>query len=89
MLINNAGVIQVGPVDHMTLADFEAAMAIHFRGPLHTMLAGIPICATPARRAHRQHLVHRRQGRVPHLRPYAASKFALTVSRPPSHGAAR
>jgi hypothetical protein len=41
-LINNAGVIMVGPVDHMTVSDFEEAMATHFWGPLHTMLAAIP-----------------------------------------------
>jgi NAD(P)-dependent dehydrogenase (short-subunit alcohol dehydrogenase family) len=38
VLINNAGVIMVGPVDHMNVADFEEAMATHFWGPLHTML---------------------------------------------------
>src|SRR5689334_8979671 len=30
VLINNAGVIQVGPIEHMTVADFEEAMAVHF-----------------------------------------------------------
>src|SRR6059058_5421806 len=39
VLINNAGVIQVGPLDHMRLADFEEAMAVHFWGPLYTTLA--------------------------------------------------
>jgi len=34
ILINNAGVIQIGPVEHMTLADFEEAMAEHFWGAL-------------------------------------------------------
>ena len=43
VLINNAGVMKVGPVEHMDLHDFEEAMAIHFWGPLHTMLAAIPI----------------------------------------------
>jgi NAD(P)-dependent dehydrogenase (short-subunit alcohol dehydrogenase family) len=78
VLINNAGVIQVGPVEHMEPADFAEAMAVHFWGPLHTMLAVIPAM--------------RRQGGgrivnissiggkigVPHLVPYCASKFALT-----------
>src|SRR3954454_17295851 len=31
VLINNAGVIQVGPGDHMRLEDYEEAMAVHFR----------------------------------------------------------
>jgi NAD(P)-dependent dehydrogenase (short-subunit alcohol dehydrogenase family) len=78
VLVNNAGVIMVGPVDHMTVADFEEAMATHFWGPLHTMLAAVP------------HMRDSGGGRiinissiggkigVPHLAPYCASKFALT-----------
>jgi NAD(P)-dependent dehydrogenase (short-subunit alcohol dehydrogenase family) len=42
VLINNAGIIQVGPLEHMTHEDFEQAMAVHFWGPLHTILAAIP-----------------------------------------------
>jgi len=34
VLINNAGIIQVGPLEHMTTGDFENAMATHFWGPL-------------------------------------------------------
>ena len=78
VLVNNAGVIQVGPAGHMRLEDYEAAMNVHFRGPLHTMLAAIP------------HMRGQGGGRivnvssiggripVPHLAPYVASKFALT-----------
>ena len=39
VLINNAGIIQVGPVDHMKLADYEDAMNTHFWGPLFTIVA--------------------------------------------------
>lgn len=46
VLINWAGVIQVGPVQHMKCEDFEQAMAVHFWGPLHTMLAAMPRAAT-------------------------------------------
>src|SRR5205807_10017120 len=42
VLINNAGIIQVGPLEHMQIADFEQAMAVHFWGPLYTMLAAMP-----------------------------------------------
>src|SRR5688500_13483425 len=42
VLINNAGIIQVGPVAHMTLADYEDAMNTHFWGPLHMTLAALP-----------------------------------------------
>jgi len=78
VLINNAGIIKVGPIAHMSERDFAEAMSVHFWGPLHTTLAAIPAM--------------RRQGGgrivnissvggkigVPHLAPYCASKFALT-----------
>ena len=78
VLINDAGIIQVGPLDNMLHEDFENAMATHFWGPLHLILEIAPI------------MRHRRFGRivnissiggkiaVPHLAPYCASKFALT-----------
>ena len=77
VLINNAGVITVGPIEHMELEDFEDAMAVHMWGPLYTMRAAIP------------HMRKQGGGRivnissiggriaVPHLVPYSASKFAL------------
>ncbi len=78
VLINNAGVMQVAPIEHVEIGDFEEAMAVHFWGPLHAMLAAVP------------HMRRQRGGRivnissiggrvgVPHLAPYCASKFALT-----------
>jgi NAD(P)-dependent dehydrogenase (short-subunit alcohol dehydrogenase family) len=78
VLVNNAGVITVGPVDHMTRADFDDAMAVHFWGPLHTMRAAIP----HMRRVGGGRIVNISSigGKigVPHLVPYCASKFALT-----------
>jgi len=77
VLINNAGMIQVGPLDNMALSDYENAMGVHFWGPLYLMEEIIP------------HMKALGQGRivniasiggkvaVPHLLPYAASKFAL------------
>jgi NAD(P)-dependent dehydrogenase (short-subunit alcohol dehydrogenase family) len=77
VLINNAGIIQVGPLDHMKLSDYEDAMNTHFWGPLYTTLAAMP------------HMRRQGGGRivnissiggkiaVPHLVPYCASKFAL------------
>ena len=77
VLINNAGVIQVGPLEHMKLTDFEEAMAVHFWGPLYTMLAAIP----EMRRRGGGRIVNVSSigGKigVPHLVPYCASKFAL------------
>jgi short-subunit dehydrogenase len=77
VLINNAGTIQVGPAELMTLKDYEEAMNVHFWGPLYAILAVLP------------GMRQRREGRiinissiggkvsVPHLLPYNASKFAL------------
>ena len=77
VLINNAGIIQVGPSSHMTLADYQDAMDTHFWGPLYGILAVLP------------HMRNQGEGRivnissiggrisVPHLVPYSASKFAL------------
>ena len=30
VLVNNAGVIQMGPLEHMTARDFDQAIATHF-----------------------------------------------------------
>ena len=77
VLINNAGIIQVGPLQHMKLSDYEDAMNTHFWGPLFLVLAVLP------------HMRNQGGGRivnissvggrisVPHLVPYSASKFAL------------
>jgi len=78
VLINNAGVIQVGPLEHMSHEDFEAAMATHFWGPLHL----IQECVPSMRRRGFGRIVNISSigGKVavPHLAPYCASKFALT-----------
>jgi NAD(P)-dependent dehydrogenase (short-subunit alcohol dehydrogenase family) len=77
VLINNAGTISVGPLDSLTLEDFEKAMQLHFSAPLYATFAVLP------------HMRLRKSGRivnissiggrvaVPHLIPYCASKFAL------------
>src|SRR5262249_52903527 len=77
VLINNAGVIEVGPLETMTLQDFEEAMRTHFWGPVYTTMAVL------------SEMRYRGGGRivnissiggkvsVPHLVPYCASKFAL------------
>jgi NAD(P)-dependent dehydrogenase (short-subunit alcohol dehydrogenase family) len=78
VLVNNAGVIQVGPLEHMKHEDFEDAMATHFWGPLHMMLEVLP----SMRRRGFGRIVNISSigGRigVPHLAPYCASKFALS-----------
>jgi NAD(P)-dependent dehydrogenase (short-subunit alcohol dehydrogenase family) len=76
-LVNNAGLITVGPVEAMEVQDFADAMDTNFWGPLHAIRAVLP------------EMRRRRSGRivniasiggviaVPHLLPYSASKFAL------------
>ena len=78
VLVNNAGIIQVGPMEEMTIEDYEQAMRMHFWAPLRTILLAVP------------EMKRRGGGRivnissigglvaVPHLLPYDASKFALT-----------
>ena len=77
VLINNAGVIDVGPVDHLSVSDFEDAMATHFWGPLYAILAALPYMRQ--RGARRIVNISSIGGKVavPHLLPYCASKFAL------------
>lgn len=77
VLINNAGVIQAGPMETMTLKDFEEAMDTHLYGHLYLTLCVVP------------HMKRAGEGRivniasiggkisVPHLLPYCTSKFAL------------
>lgn len=77
VLINNAGVISVGPLETMTSDDFRAALDTHVWGPLHTINAVLP------------EMKRRASGRIvniasiggevslPHLVPYCMSKFAL------------
>jgi short-subunit dehydrogenase len=78
VLVNNAGVIGVGPLETQRLEDFEEMHAIMFWGVVHTTLAVLP------------QMRERGDGRianvtsiggkisVPYLLPYNAAKFAAT-----------
>jgi NAD(P)-dependent dehydrogenase (short-subunit alcohol dehydrogenase family) len=78
VLVNNAGTISVGPMDVMTVEDYELAMRTHFWGPLYTTLAALPVMR--GRGDGRIVNISSIGGKiaVPHLLPYSASKFALT-----------
>jgi len=78
VLFNNAGIIQVGPVENMQQQDFERAMGVHFWAPLLLIMEILP--AMRARRSGRIINICSIGGKVavPHLAPYCASKFALT-----------
>lgn len=77
IVVNNAGVIQVGPFDTMREADFERAMAINFWGAFNVISEVLP--QMRARRAGRIVNITSIGGKlaVPHLLPYSASKFAM------------
>ena len=77
VLVNNAGVIQVGPFEEMELEDFETAMATHAWGSLYTILAALPYMRR--QRGGRIVNISSIGGKisVPHMLPYTVSKFAL------------
>ena len=77
VLINNAGIIEVGPFENQPLEAFHRAMATNFFAAVHTAQSALP------------HMLSRRSGSIvniasiggkfamPHLLPYVSSKFAL------------
>lgn len=76
ILVNNAGIITVGPIENQSVEDFRDVMNTNFFAGLHCTLAALP-----------QMLARGRGGivniasiggkiAVPHMLPYAASKFA-------------
>ncbi len=76
VLVNNAGIISVGPLLSQTLEDFQEAMDVIFWGTVYPALAVLP------------QMLSRGHGRivnvtsiggkvsVPHLLPYSCAKFA-------------
>ena len=77
VLVNNAGVIQVGPLETQTEKDFAEALDIHFWAPYRMIQTVLPIMR--GRGAGRIVNIASIGGKiaVPHLAPYCASKFAL------------
>lgn len=77
VLVNNAGVMQVGPWEQMTDADYQEALDVHVWAPLRLSRLVLP------------KMIARGRGRivniasiggvvpVPHMLPYTLSKFAL------------
>jgi short-subunit dehydrogenase len=76
VLVNNAGIIQVGPIHTVTVEDFEDALGVMFWGVVYPTLAVLP------------HMLAQRSGRIvnitsvggkisaPHLLAYNCAKFA-------------
>jgi NAD(P)-dependent dehydrogenase (short-subunit alcohol dehydrogenase family) len=79
ILVANAGIMQVGPIESMQIEDFEEALDVMFWGVLYPIWAALP------------HMLERRRGRivtitsiggkisVPHLIPYSCAKFAAVA----------
>lgn len=74
IVVNVAGLIQVGPIESMTLETFRDAMAVNFWGPMHVIDAVLP--QMRARRHGRIVNITSIGGTipVPHLVPYDAAK---------------
>jgi len=78
VLVNNAGMMTVGPMENMTIDDYRDSINAHFWGPFFTTSAAL------------RNMRIRKFGRivnissiggkvsVPHLLPYSVGKFALT-----------
>jgi short-subunit dehydrogenase len=77
LLVNNAGIIQVGPVETMAIEDFQRAMDTMFWGAYHAADAVLP-----GMRARRRGVIVNITSigaavAVPHMAPYSAAKFAM------------
>src|SRR5216117_3798319 len=77
ILINNAGIIEVGPLEHMTREDYDRAMRLHFWAPYELVSQIVPEMRLWG--GGRIVNISSIGGKValPHFAPYSASKFAL------------
>ena len=84
VLVNNAGIIEVGPAELQPLDAFDRAMDLHFYAPLNILWAALPHLRQqyPAPGWNRRAAIVNIASiggkvAVPHMLPYTASKFAL------------
>jgi short-subunit dehydrogenase len=77
ILINNAGTDIVGPLENLTMQDYDDLMKLHFWAPLYATYAILP--EMQQRQAGRIVNISSIGGKVasPHMVAYCASKFAL------------
>jgi short-subunit dehydrogenase len=77
VLVNNASILQVGPLSSMKVEDFRHAMDVNFWGTLNTSLAALD--ALKQRPGGRLVNICSIGGKVavPHLLPYDCAKFAV------------
>jgi short-subunit dehydrogenase len=76
ILINNAGTIEIGPIEHLPLKDFDRAMRLHFWAPFILYLLVAPHMRAKGGRIVNISSIGGRIA-VPHMAAYSASKFAL------------
>jgi short-subunit dehydrogenase len=76
VLINNAGVITVGPLENQTVEDFREVMDANFFTGLHCTMAVLPQMIERGDGAIANVTSIGGKVAVPHLLPYTASKFA-------------
>ncbi len=77
ILINNAGIIEVGPLEHMSRQDFERSMAVHFWAPYElTSQVAFEMRTWGGGRIVNISSIGGKIA-VPHMAPYTVSKFAL------------
>jgi NAD(P)-dependent dehydrogenase (short-subunit alcohol dehydrogenase family) len=83
VLVNNAGIIEVGPAEIQPVDAFERAMQVNFFAAFYTTWAALPYlrAQTPLTGRRRAAIVNIASigGKmaVPHMLPYTAAKFAL------------
>ena len=84
VLVNNAGIINVGPVEAQTEENFEEAMRVNFFAAMYIVWAALPrlYAQQPLPGLHRRAAIVNIASiggklAVPHMLPYSAAKFAL------------
>ena len=84
VLVNSAGIIQIGPIESQTVENFERTMRLNFFAAVNTIWAALPHLRNQAplpgwnRRAAIVNIASiGGKVAVPHMLPYTASKFAL------------
>jgi NAD(P)-dependent dehydrogenase (short-subunit alcohol dehydrogenase family) len=79
LLVNNAGIMKVGPVETMTIADFEEAMRVNFWGMVYPTIAVLAVMR--AQGGGRIVNITSIGGKlsVPHLLPYTCAKAAAVA----------
>ena len=78
VLVNNAGIMVIGPFENLGMEDFEASLDLHFWAPLLAVQAALP--HMPKNGTGRIVNISSIGGRIapPHLAAYCAGKFATT-----------